>query len=98
MLYIMVSPHNIELHLVVVSGFQETVIQGALQIGTFLIPVPVVYKYIHAMVNRYVDPTFNYFRVVIQLIPPQWLTGLIMTFIPGIPFFDNFPLTDPFRP
>ena len=45
----MVCPHQVEFHLAVVLGFQETVVQNTLKERPSLIPVPVEYECVHAI-------------------------------------------------
>jgi hypothetical protein len=96
--HVVVGPHYIKLHLPVVRGFQETIVKSTFKERAFVIPVPVVYEYINAMISCCINPFFNHFRIVVRFISPKGLSGLIVTLEPWIPLLNHFPFTSSLRP
>ena len=70
LLDVVVGPHDVKVHFRVVPGFEESVVQGTFEIGTFVIPVPVVDESVDSVRCGSVDPPFDDLRVVVHFVAP----------------------------
>ena len=68
---VVIGPHQVEFHLPVVLGLQKTVVQTVLQKRPAIVPVPVVYKNVHAVVHRGGNFHLHYVGIRFVHISPQ---------------------------
>ena len=78
--HVVVRPHHVELHALVVRRLEEPVVQGVLQEGASRIPVPVVDEHVYAGGEGGVDLAGHRFGIVIALIAPVGDDGLVVSF------------------
>ena len=76
---VVVSPHNVELHLVAVRRLEEAVVEAALKEGTSVEPVPVVDEDVYAVLGSLLDLHLHYLGIGLVYVAPERLSG------PGVP-------------
>jgi hypothetical protein len=91
LLYIVVCPHNVEIHLLVAWRLQEAIVESALQEWLAIEPIPIVDEGVDTILKCGVDPLFDNCRVIVVLIAPIWQARLIVTFETRITLFDHLP-------
>ncbi len=69
--YVVVCPHQIELHTLVVGGFEEAVVERAFEKRSALVPVPVVDEHVDARSECRVNLARNDNRVVLFFVAPN---------------------------
>ena len=87
----MVGPHDIKVHLPIISGTKKTVVESSFQIGIVHEPVPVINESVHSIFQSRVYPLFHHLWIIIVLVAPKWLFGLIVAREARITLFDDFP-------
>ena len=70
---VVVGPHDVELHLFVVGGPQEALVEALLQEGTAVVPVPVVDEDVDAVLDGLVDLHLHNLRVGLVTATPEGL-------------------------
>ena len=101
--HIMVSPHDVEIHLPIARSLEKTIIQSTLEIRSgiavrCLVPIPVIDKSVDTVLQGSLDPFFDHNRIIVHFKAPIRLSRLIMAWKSGSPLPDDFPLADALFP
>ena len=92
-IYIVVGPHQIKLHLIVIGSSQKAFVNGVFQIGLSIEPIPIIDKYIYSVIDCGIYFLLYRFRITVTLISPQRNFRLIMVIEPAGSLFYNLPFS-----
>ena len=95
---VVIGPHEVELHLIVVFRAQEALVQALLQEGAAVVPVPVVDEHVHAVRGRLGDLALHDARIGLVLIAPQRPARPGGVRIGAVKAADGLPFADALRP
>ena len=92
----MVSPHEIEFHLIFILSLKEAIVKALLKEGSLFIPVPVVYKHINTVLCCLFDLELHSLGVCLVSITPKRLSVPVIVCL-GIVYntiTNSLPFTD----
>ena len=96
--HVVIRPHEIELHPVVIARLEETVIQMALEKRHAIVPIPIEDEDIHSVVCRGIDLHLGHIRIGFVDIAPERVARLLVPLELGFVADNGLPFPDPIRP